>query len=99
MSSQYKAIILVGLPFKEVFDTVDEFEDFDYGVNSSTAFEIITPFYDAGLEDSLVGIPLVETNSFNYKEVATSIETQKNRELFKQLTGKEAKVYLTVSWS
>jgi len=98
MSSQYKAIILVGLPFKEVFNTEDEFEEFYYK-HSTVHTEVIQPFYDAGLEDSLVGIPLVETNSFSYKEVATSIETQKNRELFKQLTGKEAKVYLTVSWS
>lgn len=98
MSSQYKAVILVGLPFKEVFDSTEEFENFDYGVYSGTSFEIIMPFYDAGLEDSLIGIPLVESHSFNYKDIATGIDTQKNRELFKLITGKEAKVYLTTSW-
>lgn len=94
MSISYSAKIVVGLPFKEVFDTEDEFEEFYYK-HSGVHTEVIQPFHDAGLEDSLVGIPLVETTSFNYKEVATSIETQKSRELFKQLTGKEAKVYLS----
>lgn len=98
MSSQYKAVILVGLPFKEVFNSMKEYEDFDTGIYTSQHLEVILPFYDAGLEDCLVGIPLVESHSFNYKDIATSIDTQKNRELFKLMTGSEAKVYLTTSW-
>lgn len=98
MSSQYTAVILVGLPFKEVFQSMNEYESLDYGIYASSELQVILPFYDAGLEDSLVGIPLVESHSFNYKDIATSIDTQKNRELFKLITGKEAKVYLTTSW-
>lgn len=98
MSIQYKAVILIGLPFKKVFNSVEEYENLDYGIYASSELKVILPFYDAGLEDSLVGIPLVESRSFNYKNIATSMDTQKSRELFKLITGKEAKVYLTTSW-
>lgn len=97
MSISYSAKIVVGLPFNEVFNTVGEFEKVAYGNDllQSTELEIISPFYDAGLDDSLVGIVLVGTGSYNYKEIATNFETQATRKLFKEVTGKEARVYLS----
>ncbi len=82
-----KAAIVVGLPVDVMFDV---------GYERSPLLRFIEPTEDAKLEDSLVGIVLVGTTGLGYKEVATSIETQANRKLFKELTGKEAKVYLTV---
>lgn len=95
MSTQYSAVILVGLPFNEVFNSIKEYEEFDYGIHLSTEFEIIHPYYDADLEDSLVGLKLVGTSNYSYREIASEVETQKHRDLFKLLTGKTANVYLS----
>ena len=89
MSIVYSAKIVVGLPFNEVFDSYSDYEEYE------SELEIISPFYDAGLDDSLVGIVLVGTESYDYKEIATSFETQATRKLFKEVTGKEARVYLS----
>lgn len=83
-----KAAIVVGLP-------ATEFQDVTQTVHP-TLIRFIEPTEDAELSDCLIGIVLVGTTGLGYKEVATSIETQANRKLFKELTGKEAKVYLTV---
>lgn len=99
MSINYSAKILVGLPFKEVFDSIDEFYNFDYGKHKCTDFEVAFPYYDADYEDCLVGISLVSTSMYQYKEIANTITTECVRKLFKELTGKEAKVYLTVHGS
>ena len=95
MSTQYSAVILVGLPFSEVFNSMDEYEEFDYGVHNRAELEVISPYYDADLEDSLVGLKLVSSSNYSYKEIANEIQTEKNRELFKLLTGLTAKVYLS----
>lgn len=99
MSVSYSAQIFVGLPFKEVFNSYEEFDNFYYGKHMATELEIASPYCDADCEDCLVGISLVSTSMYQYKEIANTITTEGVRKLFRELTGKEAKVYLTVHGS
>jgi hypothetical protein len=81
------AVIVVGLPYNEMIGKA---------WNEPSPIRFIEPTENADLSDCLIGIVLTSTTGLGYKEVAMSIETKASRKLFKELTGREARVYLTV---
>ncbi len=94
MSIYSAAVIVVGLPYEEVFE-LDNFEDLiDMGKLQSFPY-----YYDGGGEDdSIVGLV--------YQETEDSIEVDWNTEKiaklskqFKKLTGHDAKTFLTMDIS
>jgi hypothetical protein len=90
MSIEYRAVVVVGLTFEEV--------DFDLEIAEDKGLELFSLYYDAPIEDCLVGIPVVQTSSYNYKsfdpsDLQTNIEAAKVE--FNKLTGLNARVFLT----
>lgn len=97
MSADTSASLVVGLPFKEVCNDMDEYEALSNNPEylQSAELEIISPYYDAYLKDCLVGFTLASSGAYNYKEISENFAITKNKELFETVTGKKAKFYLT----
>lgn len=90
MSVSYQAMIVVGLPTEEV--KIDQEESEDHGLG------VISPYYDAGWENSLVGIPINLTSDYSWKELKVLEmpgDIEKAKAKFKQAVGLEPRVFLT----
>lgn len=92
MSISYDAVIVVGLPFNEVCEDSDEFYD-----KYEDKLDRISPYFDASNDDCLIGITYASSCDYQYKELASEFTMKANLALFKQITGKEGKVYLSVN--
>jgi len=97
MSINTSAKLVVGLPFKEVCKNIDEYEALNGNPEylQSTELEIISPHYDAALDDCLIGFTLVSSGTYSYKEISENLVIAKNKELFELVTEKKAKFYIT----
>lgn len=90
MGVSYCAVIVVGLPTEEV--------EFDQEAAEDMGLDTYSPYYDAGWEDCLVGIPVAETGEYSWKTVhpndlRTDVEKAENK--FKKATGLTARVFVT----
>jgi hypothetical protein len=65
MSTSYSAALVYGLTYNQAVNlTSDEFID---ALIDEGDLEIFAPYYDALREDSIVGVAVVETPSYNFK--------------------------------
>jgi hypothetical protein len=90
MGVSYRAAIVVGLPTEEV--------EFDQEAAEEMELETFSPYYDAGWEDCLVGIPVAQTGEYSWKtihpnDLRTDVERAEIK--FKKATGLTARVFVT----
>lgn len=93
MSICYEAMIVVGLPIKEL-DTAS----FDADEAESNGLTIVSPYYDASYSDSLVGISIAAAGTYSWEILDVDgmpAEIEKAKAKFKQATGLIARVFLT----
>ena len=91
MSISSKAVLMVGLPR-------EDFESEDYIDNEYLTF--CPPSYDSA--DGIVGIIVESANEDDFKEVLSIADLDKKLKKealkFKNLTGLDAKIYITQKW-
>lgn len=90
MGVSYRAAIVVGLPTEEV--------EFDQEAAEDKELETFSPYYDAGWEDCLVGIPVIQTGEYSWKNVNPNdmrSGIEKAEQMFKKATGLTARVFVT----
>ena len=91
MSTNYQAVIAVGLPYHALeYDGRTAYEDRD--------IDMIPVYYDAGVGDSIIGVTVSRTNSYDYKEIeldALQLAIDEAKKEFYNLTGQQGKVYLS----
>lgn len=91
MSTNYQAVIAVGLPYKSL--------DIDGLISlENESIEQIPIYYDSPVEDSVCGIIVSRTNSYDYKEIeldALQLAIDEAKKEFHNLTGQHGKVYLS----
>lgn len=63
MGVEYQAVIVVGLPTDEV--------EFDMDFAEDNGLDIIGRYFDAGWDDSIVGIAIATTDSYSWTELKT----------------------------
>jgi hypothetical protein len=74
MSTSYSAALVYGLTYNQAVNlTSDEFID---AVIDEGDLEIFAPYYDAPREDSIVGVAIVQTNSYSFKEALPSMSEE-----------------------
>jgi hypothetical protein len=77
MSTSYSAALVYGLTFKDAVRLEDEL-----GLESikemiyEGELEVFPPYYDAPYEDSIVGVAIVQTNSYSFKEALPSMSEE-----------------------
>jgi len=83
--------LVVGLPAEDFCANYDEFDD-----KYECELDCISPYYDADFEYCLIGVKIAGKD-FTYNELPDNISDviEKAKEKFKQITGKDAKVYVT----
>lgn len=91
MGIEYKAVVLVGVPWQDVPEDVRDRleEDFE-------EFSIISPYYDADRADCLVGIVVNQTRDYNYSQL--DLDRSKVAKAFKSVKeqlGVDGKLYLS----
>lgn len=93
MSVEYNAAIVVGAAWEYINE--DAVDNIDELVENGDLHDF-PPFYD-GYQEGLFGLYIVNSPDYSYCEVeyaAQDIDAAKQK--FKELTGMEGKVYLTV---
>lgn len=90
MGVEYRAAIVVGLPYDELpKDTRDELLDRE-------ELDAFSPYFDAPHEHCLCGFPIQETDDYQFAEMDFSLDgVDELRIKFKTLTGLTPKTYLT----
>lgn len=110
MGIYYSAEIVVGLPYDELEDhynftlpvdkeDADE-EDFDEGFYEwyeGLGLSRISPYYDAGNGDCLIGISVICSGNYSYREFQKGFQekVEQAEHKFYDATGLQGKVYLT----
>lgn len=95
MSVEYSARLVVGLPYgelKEWFNFLDDFWDYEEHLDQ------VSPYFDADKEDCLYGVVVKKCNDYSYSEVDEKSfpnDVQRAHKKFKDVTGKEGKLYLS----
>lgn len=99
MSLQVSSLLVVGLPFEEVCDTIEEHEILSDNPKylQSLELEVFSPYYDAELSNCLIGIRLVSSGNYDFKEISEHIEVEKLKQVFEKVTNKKAKLYITTN--
>lgn len=106
MGVEYRAAIVVGLPYSDMGEFLDEKcqpqgdeeDDRDpRDVLEELDLAWVSPYYDANLSDCVIGYAVDESGDYcetelNLKELETDVA--KYKALFKKTTGLDAKVYL-----
>ena len=97
MGISYKAAIVVGVSWDDLYDHFNEQKEYDKLENllDYGDLEMFTPYYD-GVEDALVGLEYISTSCYQAEEfeyIQAQIEELKR--LFYSLTGMHGKVWLT----
>jgi len=93
MSVEYNAAIVVGAAWEDINE--DAIDNIDELVESGDLHDF-PPYYD-GCREGLFGLYIVNSPDYGYCDMeytAEDVEAAKQR--FKELTGIEGKVYLTV---
>ena len=91
MGVEYRAVVLVGVPWRDVPDDVLDrlYEDYD-------EFSVISPYCDAVNEDCLVGIVVCQTGDYSYGQLDLDrLEVAKAFKSVKEQLGVEGKLYLS----
>lgn len=98
MGIDISAALIVGREYEDIEDVVGhhiEQQDSDdycgYDVIEDWEFDIASPYYDAGYENSIIGVTIGVVNDENI--LAAKIKAAK--EEFFQKTGVEAEVFIT----
>lgn len=90
MGIYYSGVIVVGLPFEDLCQNSDEFYEKYEG-----KLDRVSPYYDADNDACLIGIVYDVSKDYQFKELPIEpLVFEKIKELFKSITGKDAKVYL-----
>lgn len=89
MGIYYSGVIVVGLPFEDLCENSDEFYEKYEG-----KLDRVSPYYDADNDACLIGIVYAVSKDYQFKEISDQLVFEKNKTLFKEITGKDAKVYL-----
>ncbi|UNY40446.1 hypothetical protein KLEP7_gp55 [Pseudaeromonas phage vB_PpeM_ KLEP7] len=91
MSIDNKAVLMVGLPAKEVGVDEDEF----WGKLEPSGWVRASPYYDAPFSACLIGLPLRETSCYlNLASWPTGVEEASH--LFGEVFGKKPNIILAV---
>ena len=91
MGVEYRAVVLVGVPWRDVPDDVLDrlYEDYD-------EFSVISPHYDADRADCLVGIVVCQTGDYDYAQADLDrLKIAKAFKSVKEQLGVEGKLYLS----
>lgn len=91
MGVEYSAKIVVGLPVEEMRDLRDDNGYWD----EEGALEFVPDSYDSST--GIVGIEIEGSGDYSYREIDLEeilVTTSMAQDSFKEITGKEAKVYL-----
>lgn len=103
MSINYRAVVMVGLPYAEMEEffanKAGEDQDVDDVINDMD-FEIQGPYFDCPYEESLVGYTIYQTDDYAWTElVSDQNEIIEAHDKFFAKTGLYPKTYLTpVGW-
>ncbi len=93
MGVEYSARIVVGLPHEELEEFLQDMEDpYDLGLY------IVSPYYDADYCDCLFGVLVQSCNDYSYVQLNTNklmLDTDEAQRKFKEITGKEGRLYLS----
>ncbi len=97
MGIRYSAAVVVGLPWGDVEVTRDEHVDFQDWIDDND-MEVIDPYYDADREECLVGFVYKQSGDYSWSSFEWyQDKIDKLKQDFKQATGLEPKVYLSLS--
>lgn len=90
MSTEYQAVLVVGLPHHEV-QNAEELVD-------NGTFDLIQPYFDAPYADCLVGVPVQYSGCYSYTSMDEVVFKEEIIKKFKQyaVTSLEPKLYLSV---
>ena len=93
MGIEYSARIIVGLPHEELEDFLEGMEDpYDLGLY------VVSPYFDADYCDCLFGVVVQTCDDFSYVELNTKqlmLSTDQAHLMFKEITGKDGRLYLS----
>lgn len=92
MSTNYQAVIAVGLPYEELGEKALEV------LHERGDILSIPVYYDAGCEISVNGLRVTSTCSYSYTEIeldALQLAIDEAKKEFYNLTGQHGKVYLS----
>lgn len=96
MGIEFSAVLMVGLPY----NYVAEVEDINNMIHEGT-IDYASPYYDAPLEDWLIGIHIQGSGGYSYSKVprldGDIVEEAQSR--FRDLTGMEGNLYISVDAS
>lgn len=102
MGIDYRAVIILGYPYEDVKDKIEsimeetEFDGDVYEWIEENDMEYVGPYYDCPLEESLIGIIVKSTFSYQWKEFNYDITNYpKQTEPLVKLFGIMPKLYLT----
>ena len=90
MGMSISGVLVVGLPFDEVCEDIDDFCE-----NYEDSFECISPYYDADDSDCVIGF-VVARGYYTFNEITDEdiAFIPSLKAAFKENTGKEAKLYV-----
>lgn len=90
MGIYYSGVIVVGLPFEDLCENTDEFYEKYEG-----KLDRVSTYCNASNDDCLLGIVYANSRDYQFMELSNDhLLFEKNKALFKEITGKDAKVYL-----
>lgn len=88
MGMYYKAKLIVGLPHEELEGDVDE--------ETMDELDRASPYYDCDQDDMILGVEVASTNDYQHKEfVYDQAKVDSAKLEFKELTGKEGRLFLS----
>jgi len=106
MGVDYRAVIIVGYPHEDISDKIeelmieDEGDDIDaYEWLEDKGIEWVGPYYDCPIEESLVGIIVKQTHSYQWTEFSIGsseiVMIVNSADKLSKIFDKAPKVYLT----
>jgi hypothetical protein len=97
MGIRYSAAVVVGLPWANVVGVVDVGDDFQNWIDDND-MEVVDSYYDADREDCLFGFVYKQSGDYSWSWFEWDQDKiDKLKQDFKQATGLEPKVYLSLS--
>ena len=90
MGVDYRACIVVGLPYEDLPSQVQQLIE-------DETLKSISPYFDAPVDDCLIGYIVEETDDYSAKELSLdlSVKTEALAITFKLITGLDPKIYLS----
>ena len=91
MGVEYRAVVVVGVPWQDVPEDVRDRLEEDY-----EEFSLISPWFDAARADCLVGIIIDETGDYDYSQLDLDrSKVAKALKSVKEQLGVDGKLYLS----